>query len=85
MEHPHEEVTEGQIEKLMEEADQIKIQLEKTNSLSRRFFTAILTGFGTVVGATVLVTLLLYILSFFSHEGILSQYIDKIVEAFQKK
>lgn len=61
----------------------IKKELIISNSLPRKFFSAIIYGLGTVVGATILVTLLLYVLSFFADYGILSDFNTWLVETLK--
>lgn len=71
------------LQEILEEAEGIKHELEKTNSFGRRFIVGIFTGLGTVVGATVVVALLLYVLSLFSDVGIVGDFTSWITETIR--
>ncbi len=77
--------TESEIQEIITEATEIREQLQKSNSLPRKFFSAIVTGFGTVIGATILVAITIYIISLFPHVGFLGQFNDWIVDTIKNR
>lgn len=77
--------TESEIKEIITEAGEIKEELQKANSFWRKFLSAVITGFGTVVGATLLVAIVIYILSLFSHIGIIGQFSDWIVDTIKNR
>ncbi len=54
-------------EEFLDELQAIKKELKISNSFSRKFSLALIYGLGTVIGATVVVALLVYILSLFTN------------------
>ncbi len=54
----------------LEEVRKIKKQLAFINSPLHRFWLGIMTGFGTIIGATILVTIFISILSLLANFGV---------------
>jgi hypothetical protein len=59
--------------------------LDKKQMLKTSFLKGIVTGLGGVVGATVVVALLLWVLSFFESLGFLRPIIDTVRNTFDQK
>lgn len=57
----------------------IKKQLIISNSLPRKFFSALLYGLGTVIGATILLTVVLYILTLLANYGVFTSFNNWLV------
>lgn len=54
--------------------------LKRTNSFQYRFVSGIFTGFGTVIGATVVVSVVIFLWSWFSSQfNISSPIVDEII------
>jgi len=71
------------LQDLVKEAGGTKHELEKFNSFGRRFTLGVFMGLGTVVGATVVVALLIYILSFFSEVGFVGDFTNWITDTIK--
>lgn len=72
-------------EEMHETAKEIEVELTKSNSFIRRFFLGIFSGFGTVVGATILVALTVYILTILAQHGIWSGFSEWLISRLQGK
>jgi len=53
-------------------------------SVRKRFLVSMLMGFGTVLGATILVSASLFILQQFTNVDILAPIVERIIEIVQK-
>jgi len=62
--------TDDKVNSLIESLDKVEVQTRKLSSLKRRFLLGLVMGLGTVIGATILVTLVAYILTLFAKYGI---------------
>jgi hypothetical protein len=67
-------------EKLLVQMKELTKQVAASNSSSRRFLLGIVQGFGTVIGATLLVALVLFILGLLAKFGIFSGFSTWLVE-----
>jgi Domain of unknown function (DUF5665) len=65
---------------ILHELKKIKIALDGGNSFKRKFLMGIVGGFGTVVGATVVVSLLILVLNQFAQFQILEPLVRNIIE-----
>ena len=65
---------------LTKEMKELTKELKISNSLSNRFLMAIITGFGTVIGATLLIALMLFILSKLATFETLKPFVEQIVQ-----
>lgn len=55
-------------------------ELRRSNSLEQKFISALITGFGTVIGATLLVALLIFLLSKLATIESLKPFVEQIVD-----
>ncbi len=69
---------------LVHEFKLLRKELQIYNSWSQRLLLAVITGFGTVVGATLLVALIVYILTQLATIEILRPFIENIVSIVEK-
>lgn len=72
---------------ILEELRLIKQEIRKNSlriSFKRQFLLSVISGFGAIVGATILVSLLVLILKQFATIEILEPFIQKIIEIVQK-
>jgi len=67
------------IHSLKEEIEILTKEIRALNSFRQKFISAVITGFGTVIGATVLVALLIYILTQLASIEIIRPFIESIV------
>jgi len=72
--------TDNKTNSLIESLDKVEAQTRKLSSLKRRFLLGLVMGLGTVIGATILVTLVAYILTLFAKLGIFPGFSEWIVE-----
>lgn len=52
--------------------------LDKKQAYKTSFIKGVFSGFGGVIGATVLVALLIWVLSFFGHVPLVGKFVDKL-------
>jgi hypothetical protein len=67
-------------EELLKELRALTMELCLANSLRRKFLTALVYGFGTVIGATLLIALLLYVLSLLASHGVFSGFNEWLIQ-----
>lgn len=70
---------------LAKEIHKLNKYVEKLTSPTQRFFWGIIQGFGSVIGATVLVSILLYILAQLAQIGVLKPFIDSFINFITTK
>jgi len=70
---------------LVREMKKLRLELEAMNSFMRRFSLGVLTGFGTVVGATVVVALVVFILSKLATIETIKPFVEQIVHIVENK
>lgn len=58
-------------------------EIKITNSLKHKFLLSLVTGLGTVIGATVLVALLIFILSKLATIEVIKPFVENVVEIVQ--
>jgi hypothetical protein len=68
---------------LAKEIRELTKELKTTNSFSQKFLLALVNGFGTVIGATVLIAILIFILSKLANIEFLKPFVQTIVETVQ--
>ncbi len=71
------------VDKLTRAMCGVETELRRANSFWRKIGLGIMTGFGTVIGATIIVAITLSILSLLSHYGIFPSFNDWIVETIR--
>ena len=74
---------ESQIKDLQHQIHLLTVEIETTNSFLRKFLLALVTGLGTVIGATLLIALLVYILSQLATFEVLKPFVQSIVDIVQ--
>jgi Domain of unknown function (DUF5665) len=65
---------------LAKEVTRLRLELENSNSMMNKFIGGIITGFGTVIGATLVVALFAYILSSLSNIEAIRPLIESVVK-----
>jgi hypothetical protein len=68
------------IEKLLVQMKELTKQTAISNSPSRKFLLGIVQGFGTVIGATILVALILSILGLLANFGVFSGFNNWLID-----
>lgn len=71
-------------EALIHEFKSLRKELHTYNSWSQRLLLAVITGFGTVMGATVVVALIVYILTQLASIEMLKPFVENIVNIVEK-
>lgn len=69
---------------VLKELKSIKKALIRDNSLKTKFIQGIVSGFATVVGATVVFSLLILVLKQFAHFQLIEPLVKNIIELVQK-
>jgi len=72
--------TDDKVNSLIVSLDKVGAQTSKLASFKRRFLLGLVMGLGTVIGATILVALVVYILTLFARFGIFPGFSEWIVE-----
>lgn len=78
-----EELVETKTDEIVEAIEANTKQLKSQNSLKARLLSGMIYGLGAGIGATVLLGIIVYILGFFSHLGILSPVNDWLVQKIE--
>lgn len=75
------------LQKISQDISAIKMSFEKSQRLpyTTRFLQGIVGGFGTVIGATILVTLFVLILTQLGHIDFLKPIVERIIDIIQSK
>ncbi|MBP6085137.1 hypothetical protein KA517_02775 [Candidatus Gracilibacteria bacterium] len=73
----------NQEEVLAHEIRLLRKELRLLNSWPRKLFSALLVGFGTVMGATVVVALVIFILTQLASIEFLKPLVEKVVDIVQ--
>ena len=77
---PHSNSNQHNALHLAKEITLLRQEIQKSNSFLQKFFAGLLTGLGTVLGATVLLALLIYLLSQLATFEWLKPFVEQIVE-----
>lgn len=75
--------TDDKVGSLIESLNKVEVQTSKLASLKRRFLLGLVMGFGTVIGATILVALAAYALTLFAKFGIFPGFNQWIAETIR--
>lgn len=75
--------TDTKVNSLIESLDKLTIETNKLASFKRRFLLGLVMGLGSVIGATILVALVAYILSLFANFGIFPGFNEWIAETIR--
>ena len=72
-----------EMHEILKEAREIKKYLALSNSPLRRFLLGIINGFGTIIGATIVVALLISILSLLANFGVFTNFNGWLIETLR--
>jgi len=75
--------TDDKVNSLTEALNKLEAQTRKLASFKGRFLLGLVMGLGTVIGATILVALVAYILTLFAKFGIFPWFSELIVETIK--
>lgn len=72
-------VTKSEEQSLIKELHLLRQELRMANSWKHRFLWAVITGFGTVMGATVVVAIVLFILAQLASIEVIRPFVEWVV------
>lgn len=70
---------------LINELKKVRKELSKSNSAHRKFWMGVTTGFGTVIGATVVVAIVLFILTQLASIEVIKPFVEQIVHIVENR
>ncbi len=70
---------------LLAEMKRFRKELAKGNSAHRKFWMGVATGFGTVIGATLIVAIALFILTQLASIEIIKPFVEQIVHIVENR
>lgn len=76
---PVSSITKSEEQNLIKELHLLRLELRMANSWKHRLLWAVITGFGTVMGATVVVAIVLFILAQLASIEVIRPFVEWVV------